>query len=677
MKNKQYHFCDCWVDSINLSSLIPLLFLCFRHNCRAVRYLKSSGFVSKAIRLFRLEGILNLRMVLGDCPEMTSPEEREVYHQGYRQKSELTLEIARRRLKGNSFAEGLAGSYGKDKINFFFKQEIASDIADFMVIYNFIKWFNGREDRRAEVSHIVLIRRNPWLPELAEFGKEAVEKIYGYPDLKRLFLAVSLPLKMLFEAIVNSFLLVFPMSRLQVTGSGLPKVGVMHAHGADLNKRSDYFWFPYACVKPERLLVYFKYDCWPPKKDTVGLIESYGISWVDVLPWKLRGLSIAPELYRLPHPFFVKRSLGGLAASGKLFLRYIIGRDEFPFWQWAGLINLINRVSFYESFFRIFNIKVHYSLYETGIDMIAANIAMGLNGGLDICHHWSNYDVTEISIGKPYDVYFNWGPYYKEQFFDRDYYEVKYLVYTGYPYDCQFAGCRERAGAHRKRLLNNGAKFIIAFFDQSYPGDWPKANEDIESIYRALFHYLIENPDFGLIVKPKKSKDFREKIKKFSRLAGEAEKTGRYLCLDPAVFPNEAAQAADLVVGFGVYSTPALESALSGIRAVTCDLQDFSKHPFYAKGYNSIVFNSLGGMLSAISAFKDGQRTAEKIGSYSFLLDKIDPFRDGRAAERMGRFIADLIAGFDGKIDSQAVIKSSVEKYRKAWGEDKVVYGIS
>jgi len=603
---------------------------------------------------------------------MTSCEEREIYHEGYRQKSDLTSKIAKRHLKDNGFADNLGSRYKRNKINFFFKQEIALDIADFMTVSNFIRWFRNRKKEGGSTFNIVLIRSTPWLDELAEFGKGLVGKIYGYPDLKSASLAIFVPLKMIFEIIANSFLIVFSLNKLKIKDNRSPKVAVMHAHGADLSKRSDYFWFPHSSLKPDQVLVYFKYDCWPPEKDAVESIESYGMRWVDLLPWKLRGFFIAPELYRLPRAFFVKESLGSLLLTAQLFLRCIIGKDGFSFWQWKGLVNLINRVSFYNSFFRLFNVKVHYSLYEMGIDMIAANIAIELNGGVDLCHHWSNYDVTEISIGKLYDVYFIWGPYYKEHFFDRDYYEVRYLVYTGYPYDYRFEDCRKRAQLYRQKLLNNGAKFIVTFFDQSYSADWPKANENIEAIYRALLNYVIEDHDFGLIIKPKKSKDFKDEIKKFPRLASEAEKTGRSLFLDSAVFSNEAAFAADLVVGFGVYSTPALEAALSGVHAVTCDLQNLSKHPFYNKGLNRIVYNDIGKMFKAIKELKNHMPDSDSTGDYSFILGDIDPYRDGKSSERIGSFVNWLLESFNNDEDGQQALEEAVAKYSSSWGNDKV-----
>jgi len=670
MKNKQCLSYDCWVDSINLLSLAALAFLRFRYNYRAVRYLRISKFSSRIIGVLGLVKIFKLKGVMEDCPEMTSSEEREIYHQGYKDKSDLTLEIARRHFKDNGFADDLAGRYKRNKINFFFKQEIALDIADFMVISNFIRWFRNRES--GSTFDIVLIRSTPWLDELAEFGRGLIGKVHGYPDLKSASLASFVPLKMIFEIIANSFLVIFSLNKMEVKNKRLPKVAVMHAHGAGLNKRSDYFWFPQSSIRPEQVLVYFKYDCWPPKKDSIKLIESYGMRWVDLLPWKLRGCSIAPELYRLPHAFFVKESLRSLLATMKLFLRCVAGREEFALWQWKGLVNLINRVSFYNSFFHVFNVKVHYSLYETGIDMIAANIAIESNGGLDLCHHWSNYDVTEISIGKLYDLYFTWGPFYKENFFDKDYYQVKYLVYTGYPYDFQFERSKKASQLYRQKLLNNGAKFIITFFDQSYPADWPRANADIEAVYRALLNYVIKDPDVGLIIKPKKSKDFMGKIKEFPQLAEEARKTGRVLYLDSLVFANEAASAADLVVGFGVYSTPALESALSGVPAVTCDLQNLSSHPFYRGGSNSMVFNKLESLLPAIGEFKNKTGDSVKTGDYSFILKEIDPFRDGMASRRIGRVVAGFIEEFDSGRNRLEALTNVLNKYSRQWGADKV-----
>ena len=54
------------------------------------------------------------------------------------------------------------------------------------------------------------------------------------------------------------------------------------------------------------------------------------------------------------------------------------------------------------------------------------------------------------------------------------------------------------------------------------------------------------------------------------------------------------------------------------------------------------------------------------------MLDHLDPFRDGRAAERMGTYIQWLIEGFKAGLDRETVMADAAERYCANWGSDKI-----
>ena len=58
---------------------------------------------------------------------------------------------------------------------------------------------------------------------------------------------------------------------------------------------------------------------------------------------------------------------------------------------------------------------------------------------------------------------------------------------------------------------------------------------------------------------------------------------------------------------------------------------------------------------------------------WSSIIDDLDPFRDGKAALRMGNYLKWLIQGFEEGLDKDAVMADAAENYRKQWGNDKVL----
>jgi len=670
---------SCWVDNINPLSLVRLIGLKLRYGFRRVAYLKISESGHKFIKLFKLERFFEFNSIRLRACGMSSGEEQRIYYDSKRQSAVLAAQIIKETRGQKSLSDMLDRRYDQAKIALFFEQEIAAEIEPFLLLSNFLEWFCSRGEEAKPGRDIALIKNTLWVKQLAVYKQRDFGKVFTYPDLKKSLEFFFIPLKMILEISANFLAVIFGGAEKINYGKNAASVAVLYAHGADLKKRADCFWFLGSAIDPGQVLIYFRYPCWPLTEEITALIRSYNMRWIDLLPWQPRIFKRffgAPEFFRLRNFVYVRKAAKAFFESSRLLLWCFLRPSKLAFWQWRCLSDLLDRVAFYEAFFELYNIKVHYSLYEMGRDMTASNIAINLAGGLDLAHHWSNYDRAEIAIGKPHDVYFAWGPYYGENFFSQDYYRLKYLVYTGYPYDCYFPAYKDEAARYRRRLLEKGARFIITFFDQTYPADWPKANQNVEAIYRAFLTKVLNDPRIGLITKPKKFKEFWQKMPALALLAKAAQDSGRCLFLERSVFPNVAAQAADLTVGFGVYSTPALEAALSGKKAITCDLQDFREHPFYPTGANSIVFNDLGAMFSAIDDFIDNKSGAG-FGDYAYALKDmfrdIDPFQDGQASRRIGGFIKQLLDEFNRGVSAPDALSAVRQAYQGRWGRDKVV----
>jgi hypothetical protein len=61
------------------------------------------------------------------------------------------------------------------------------------------------------------------------------------------------------------------------------------------------------------------------------------------------------------------------------------------------------------------------------------------------------------------------------------------------------------------------------------------------------------------------------------------------------------------------------------------------------------------------------------LGDWTPFLDRLDPFRDGHAGERMGAYLRWCLDGFDDGLDRDEVIRWASEKYKDQWGSDKAV----
>ena len=92
----------------------------------------------------------------------------------------------------------------------------------------------------------------------------------------------------------------------------------------------------------------------------------------------------------------------------------------------------------------------------------------------------------------------------------------------------------------------------------------------------------------------------------------------------------------------------------------------------YQLGLGRVVFTNWTDTWSAIVNHRNAPGGVPGLGDWSSMIEELDPFRDGRAAERMGTYILWLINGFKAGLDRDTVLMDAAERYVSRWGKDKV-----
>jgi len=669
--NQKYYSKDrinshiCWVDCLGFISLFRIIMLRSRHHIKEIRFMRIT-VAAKTISSRYLCGLFKFKNMYISNAADSAVDENKTEFATYKDAIHIIYKLIKPNYKqNNSLLDRIDGKYSKDKIELFFEQEIWREIIRPVNLCNFVK-FN--KDYAGDYS-LILVASNSWLNFIRTKFKDDRIKIYSYFNFKEFVSLVYYPLKIIIEIIANLSLLLIGKRISDSLNRRHSKIAVLYMHGADLSKKSDYFWLPPSEIDPKRIIVYFKYSVRSPTKANIDMIEKNNAAWVNLLPWKIGARNLLPgtmELYRFPSVIFIKKSLKTLWTSLSLL---IVCLWRGSLWYWKNITNILNSVDFFESFFLAFNIKVHFAQYGVGKDMSASNMAMELVNGVDIGVHWSNFDSAFVDLAKPHDIYFSWGPYFKDNFLNADYNRINKLVYCGYPYDSFFKDCDERAKFHRGRILDKGARFIVAFFDQSIASNKPNWAKEIEGVYRFLLEEVLRDETFGLIIKPKKLASLSQRLPDMAALLKKAVSTGRCLFLGVDILPCEAAYASDLALGIGASSTPLTEALLAGVPGITFEPRGFFEHPIYKYDFKSIIQNKLSQLKSTITDVKNNKLTIEKPA----VLKEIDCFRDGKASTRIGRFIKWVLDELDKGSSRQEAIGIAIEKYQKEWGVDKVV----
>jgi hypothetical protein len=235
--------------------------------------------------------------------------------------------------------------------------------------------------------------------------------------------------------------------------------------------------------------------------------------------------------------------------------------------------------------------------------------------------------------------------------------------------------CDEEAQKSAKdfalKLRSQGVRCILSFFDSSFP---PR------NIYRKLLEWLIEDPQLGLIIKSKGNVWSGIQEDGLNGLVGRAKKTGRIHALPSSSSPADAALVSDFSIGYYSYSAIVV-SALKGARVLYLSYERVEEPQksyctLDSLGANRCVFNDFDLMKRAVQEHIANPQSNPNLGDVTPVLDHFDPFRDGKAGDRISEYISWYLEGLDKDLSRDASLNLATQKYANKWGADKVIRGL-
>ena len=245
------------------------------------------------------------------------------------------------------------------------------------------------------------------------------------------------------------------------------------------------------------------------------------------------------------------------------------------------------------------------------------------------------------------------------------------LVSVGYIFDHLFSRSRSRAEGIRSRLVSAGADYVVCLLDSTF-ADFPnnQTREMMAAFYTSFLQAALAEERLGLVIKPKDAA-FRAQLPEIRPLLDRAVGTDRCVVLDrrgptgtTTHTPLDAAMSANITVGGVHVNTAILEAALADLPALHVDLTGHRTHPFYAMGYGDYLFDDLGAVVDAVRQNREGTR---EIGTHRGVLAELDPFRDGKAALRVGWYLHSYLMGVRDGLPRDAALAHANAEYTKKW----------
>ena len=608
-------------------------------------------------------------MIAYDLSRMKSAEGSPLRYEVDDKVTELAIRISYM-IESMPVYKRLAERLPSPRLLLYFQYVIRFEIYPFVCQGCVIRWHKGNgkqvsaEDAAvyAPSSGISLILKECWDFEdipLKLTGVSIPEITAGFPS--RIIAYAKGAVKKAIEGYIE-----FKRSRsfiLQETRRAT--IACHYAEGFDPLRRNDLNWYPESGIDPERVLIYF--DSLNNKtgrlidKNTIRQIEGRGLRWVALKKDIIEGAGY--NYWNAP------RCRKGLEKN--------IVRDTVGDWVFRLGEDFLRQVEYWRSFHKAFNIKVNYIPEEGTVKNLAQAAAFdidnethGLLAGRQRSEAFQPY--RYILGNHPKHVFFMWNKR-AVSYLDSRCERIEQVVLTGYPNDIFKKLGAADSVTFSQSLKAKGAKFIIALFDNAHGYNTYISIDEMTEFYSAFLKLILDNSDFGLVIKSKKPSTINN-LSSIQQLLKEAIKTDRCIRLEDewGRFPSDASMGADMAVGVSI-SSAVIEAVIGGCRGIHYDMTRLKAHEFYKWGYERIIFDDLERMMAAIKRYKENPANEPALGDWSLYMDQLDPFRDGRGGERMGTYMRWLMEAFDNGKDRGAAILYANGRYARQWGEDKII----
>ena len=449
-----------------------------------------------------------------------------------------------------------------------------------------------------------------------------------------------------------------------------PCVGVAYYGQLNLShpeRHSELFFWHGSSLRGEDVLVMFGSPSDPLDLEKWAELREHGMGAVVLHP----GATTIPDAPIITHP----RAAGQKAHGGTL----ISHKGPEAAWLREQISDYHASQAYWSDVFARQNVKVYVTWYKNESANFPIAEALQELGGVTAVYQRSYEPHPSPNAAVGVDISFSFSQEAAEVE-RRSNSLIRYQVTAGYPGDHRFPLLRELAQTTRDKLQGSGARRILAYFDENTidDGRWLNGHHFTRENYAFLLEKLLDVPWLGLVIKPKTPQTLRRRLGPVAEMLEHAEATGRcYIYEGGGAIqgwypPAAAALAADVAVHNLCARTAGIEAALAGVPTVLIDREGWSLGPLYQRSVAPQVFTDWEGLWEACDQHWSTPGGIPGFGDWSAILDGLDPFRDGRAAERVGTYIKWLIEGFQAGGDRETVMAGAAERYCALWGSDKV-----
>ena len=676
-----------WVERLNGCAFLRILLNTTLRNHREVRYRAISDRVLRYLPLLKKWNIFHFEfgefeVALGD---MNSDDDRSAFCDYIKHLRCITKNITNYLWIDEDYNKHLW--YNKeslDRVRLYLENTALEEINFHIQLATYV--LHVAHSLKASHESVLIINPSPWSGHIRKFYRERglsvisnwqLQKFKNIRYIYRSYRTILNNINRQEDHISNDH---------SCSSSKKPSlISTLYIRGTSNKDVNDLFWYHGSGINANNVLVSFEYPAFKVTPAELKSLRDSGINFIMIN----RDASIeqVDDVWNPSRKIF-EYNYRSMRHFTSILARSVVKKHGM--WRLRHLMDLLLRVDWWEDFFNQNNIKIDFRITFYNI---AQSIAMDNTGGISVSAQWSIWlEFWSFNPATPISshVYFIWGPIFESFSLDSVKSPDVQLI-SGYSYD-RYIPSKKKLDEIGHQLKRNGAKFNVVIFDERILEEHFNIRLAIK-FFSAFMNLSLRNPDYGLIIKPKSTrKEIIKSLIDIQPLLFKAFETGRVVMLDAdnkavenksishnnQVSSLRALSNADLTVNF--VSTTGMEAELSGVPSLYYDFSnllrsDITKLQSSNNDNLRFVFNNIDSLIEAVERHKNIYYNKGGLRRPTYFNEKIellDPFRDGKAGNRVGSYLKWLLEGFERGEDRETIMADATEKYMKRWGEDKV-----
>jgi len=673
------HLRVLFVDQITLSSLIRVWTL--GRSAKTIWHFEPiAPSAQRWLRLFRRFGLVRAQVhqVMYHVGQIRDQSGSSEYAGIYERIRAICNRIKRERIAKDPLTQAIGNDWPVEKVLLYFDRLLEPFIRQECLRIAMVEWMVRAELSLASDQAVLLIKHARWFSYLQVYAQSQHIRLSTYGrswSLKPIGHMAKVAASVAWGAVRNHLRSRQAVSSPSPDGDTPQRatVAIRYYHrklSFDPAERSEFFWLHGTSIPLSETLLYSSVDM-GLDDETLRQLKSRGIRLLSTNT-KNHGLA---TWQRTP------RYLNEFRRLAFKLIRCILSawvHGQVPsLYSVSALLSLARAYAYWLDFFAANNVRVHVNPLGQDPQDVGMVMALDALGGISVAYQYSASNIMfptcMLTAGE--NIQFVFSSIF-EQLWRAVEAPVNAYVQTGYIYDSTIRAVQARGYAAdvRRCLQENGAQFVLCFFDENSADRWDIAasDEDATRDYEFLLKWLLSDPTLGIVFKPKKSLNLFQRIARISGLIEQAKQSGRcvFLLSDSLVgnvFPAEAALAADVCFGKLLGSTAALEAHLAGVPTVLIDLEALHSHPFYCWGKNRVIFESWDALRAAVDQYRNVPKAHPEFGDWSPGLKDLDPFQDGEGSLRIGLTIQWLYQELKRGASAVEAIAEASEKFGQRW----------